>query len=128
MMFFCRPCWLLRFLGILDLTLPCWYFQQKLPLLGKLVAKSLSWSKGMLSQMIILEKLTRDTQQLAPEMEKKNIGNLIIISPIKRELCFGPNHNLALQKILNFPLLTTGHASSHWSADKMTAFMDQHWW
>lgn len=103
MMFFCWLHWLLRLLGILDLTPPWWYFHQKLPLSGKLVAKSLSWSSGTLSQIIILEKNDKRYPTIDPSEEGKNIGKLIIIRPIKRELWFWPNHNLALLEDFKIP-------------------------
>lgn len=46
-----------------------------------------------------------------PQRGKNNIGNLIIVDPIKeRELWLEPNNNAVLPKTLKFPLLTAVHA------------------
>ena len=75
-----------------------------------------------------LDRLARDTQQLAPEQEKQYWNSSYCWFGKKKKLWFGPNNNSVLVEILKFSLLTTvGLLTNHWSTDKMIAFMNQHW-
>lgn len=47
---------------------------------------------------------------------------------MKRKLWFGSSDNPILLEIQKFSLLTTAHALSHWSTNKMIALMKQYWW
>ena len=75
-----------------------------------------------------IEKLSRETQQLALEKENQDwkFNNCWFYK--KRKLWFGPNNNSVLPETPKFPLLTTVYASKHWAPDKMIAFVDQYWW
>ena len=59
-----------------------------------------------------LEKLIRDSQELAPEM-KNSIGNLVITGSTRRELWFEPNNNPAFPEILKFALPPSIRALNH---------------
>ena len=54
-----------------------------------------------------LDKLTRDTQQLATEKEKQYWKSNYCWFDKKKELWFGPNDDPVLPETLKFPLLTT---------------------
>lgn len=81
----------------------------------------------MFSQMIISEKLTRDTQRLASEREKQYRKSNHCWLDKKREMWFGPSNNVAPLEVLKFPL-TSEHAWNHWSTDIIIVFMSQYWW
>lgn len=66
-----------------------------------------------------LEKLTRDTQQLAPEREKQ-YGKSSNCWLNKENCGLDQINNLVLPEILTFLWLTTIHVLNHWSTDKMT--------
>ena len=46
----------------------------------------------------------------------------------KRELLFGANNNPVLPETLQYLLITVVHTLSHWSTDKMIAFLNKYWW
>ena len=87
---------------------------------------------SVLSQRVFLpnnnlEKLTRDTQQLAPEKEKQYWKSNNYWIDKKSKLWFGPNNNLTLPEILKFPLLTSTCIKPLvcW---QVIVFMNQYWW
>ena len=66
-------------------------------------ATPLSCSKVMFSQMIIW-KNGPEIPNNWPQRGRNNIGNLVVVASIKRDVWFGPYNNLALSEILNFLL------------------------
>lgn len=71
-----------------------------------------------------LKKLTKDTQQLAPEKEKQYRKSNKCWFNKKTGLWFGPNTVPALPEILKFPLLTAVCSLNHWSTENMIAFLN----
>lgn len=75
-----------------------------------------------------LEKLARESQQLASKKVKQDWKSNNCWFNKKRKLWFALNNNPVLPGTLKCLLLTTVHALNHWSTDKMIAFMNKYWW
>lgn len=75
-----------------------------------------------------LEKLTRNTERLIPEKEKKNWKSGNYWFGKRKSTLVWPSDKQILWELLRLPLLPTVHALNRWSTDKMVAFMTQYWW
>lgn len=102
-----------------------------LPLRGPIVAKFLSWYKGIFLQTMKMKTQPREVQILNLRKggkKKKRWEIQQLLFDKKRNLWFWLTKHLVLPEILKVPLFTTTHTLNHWFANKMRAFMNQCWW
>ena len=107
--------------------------------LGNISAGNVSFKETSNSQTSVIvqkdispndnsETLAREAQQWASEKEKHDWRFNNCWFDKKRKLLFGPNNNRVLPETLQSLLITIVHTLSHWSTDKMIAFMNTYWW
>lgn len=77
---------------------------------------------------MIIQKNQLKNSNNGPQKRENKIGTPTVVGLRKKKLQFGPYNILVLPETLKFLFLTTVCALSHWSTDKMKAFMNQYWW